>query len=403
MTSKSDNLNLKVAHFTEAPLGGVLAHLQELIAEQIKDSAISQIVVFGPDINDEALSKLADPKLVIKSYPYVGRSIRSLIRVPFAAGALIQSFKPDIVHVHSTFAGLLVRPVAFLLRRRPIIVYCPHGWAFLRDTKANRLYAWLEAALSRLCDGVVCVSSSELEAAASVGIPVSKCVVILNGIADEAVPSANSASGLERPVKILFVGRFDRQKGFDVFLDVMSELGDLAQGFAIGDFVTDATTVLEIPENVELLGWRTRSQVEESLATADLLLMPSRWEGLPMIAIEAMRAGLPIFSSSVGGLPELVEDGATGRLLKSLQPLDIANAIRATSTEELRSFAQNAHQRFRMHYTARSMADRTKQLYFDLLGTRESYSQEAVTTSRSEVEGSGSILHRSLDGTDRSP
>jgi glycosyltransferase involved in cell wall biosynthesis/O-antigen/teichoic acid export membrane protein len=372
VTSKTDSLTLKVAHFTEAPSGGVLAHLQELIAEQIEDPAISQITVFGPDVNDASLSKLAHPKLVIRSYPYVGRSIRSMIRFLFAARAMIQRFKPDIVHVHSTFAGLLVRPVAFLRKRRPTVIYCPHGWAFLRDTKANRLYAWLEAALSRLCDGVVCVSASEREAAASAGISVAKCTVILNGIAHEMVPPANSALRPRRPLKILFVGRFDRQKGFDVFLDVMSELGDLAQGFAVGNFVTDAATGLEVPENVELLGWKTRSQVGESLATADLLLMPSRWEGLPMIAIEAMRAGLPIFSSSVGGLPELVEDGVTGRLLKSLRPLDIANAIRATSNEELRGFANNAYQRFTKNYTAKSMADRTKQLYLDLLGSHDS-------------------------------
>ncbi|MBR0715890.1 glycosyltransferase family 4 protein [Bradyrhizobium liaoningense] len=403
MTSKTDNLNLRVAHFTEAPMGGVLAHLQELIAEQIKDPAISQIVVFGPDVNDAGLSKLAHPKLVIKSYPYVGRSMRSMIRFLFAASALIQRFEPDIVHIHSTFAGLLVRPVAFLRKRRPTVVYCPHGWAFLRDSKANRLYAWLEAALSRLCDGVVCVSSSERDAAVSAGIAVSKCTVILNGIADETTPPANSALGLRRPMKILFVGRFDRQKGFDVFLGVMSELGNLAQGFAVGDFVTDVTTALEVPENVELLGWRTRSQVEESLATADLLLMPSRWEGLPMIAIEAMRAGLPIFSSSVGGLPELVEDGATGRLLRSLRPLDIANAIRATSTEELRSFAQNAHRRFRTHYTAKSMAERTKQLYLDLLGAHGSFSQEAVAAARSNAEDQKRILQCSIDSADGRP
>nr|WP_249809366.1 MULTISPECIES: glycosyltransferase family 4 protein [unclassified Bradyrhizobium] len=384
-------------------MGGVLAHLQELIAEQLKDPAISQIVVFGPNVNDASLSRLAHPKLVIKSYPYVGRSMWSMIRFLFTARALIQRFKPDIVHIHSTFAGLLVRPVAFLRKRRPTVIYCPHGWAFLRDTKANRLYSWLEAMFSHLCDGVVCVSSSEREAAASAGIPVSKCTVILNGIADEKAPQANPMLGLRRPVKILFVGRFDRQKGFDIFLDVMSELGNLAQGFAVGDFVTDAASALEIPENVELLGWRTRSQVEENLATADLLLMPSRWEGLPMIAIEAMRAGLPIFSSSVGGLPELVEDGATGRLLKSLRPLDIADAIRATSTEELGSFAQNAHRCFRTRHTAKTMADRTKQLYLDLLGTNGSCSQEADTTTRGNAEGPRRILKCSTDGADGSP
>ncbi|WP_234685890.1 glycosyltransferase family 4 protein [Bradyrhizobium monzae] len=368
--AETDSRTLKVAHFTEAPMGGVLAHLEELLAEQLKDPAILQISVFGPDVNERALSHLNHPKLAITSYPYNGRSIGALIKFLMAVRALIGDFRPDVVHVHSTFAGLLVRPVAFLRRRRPAIVYCPHGWAFLRDSKANRLYAWLEAAWSRLCDGIVCVSNSEREVAASAGIPLSKCTVIPNGIAHASLPPAGSSTAHQGPLKILFVGRFDRQKGFDVFLDVMSELGDLAQGLAVGDFVTDGPSNLKIPKNVELLGWRSRSEVGESLATADLILMPSRWEGLPILALEAMRAGLPIFASSAGGLPELVEDGVTGRLLTSLRSLDIANAIRETSAEELRSFASSAYQRFEKNYSGQAMATRTRQLYWELLMIR---------------------------------
>jgi len=374
---------LRIAHFTETPMGGVQSHMEELIAVQLKDPAFAHIAVFGPDITLASMASLAGPRLSVTAYPYSGRSPWQMIRFLRAARRVIEADRPDIIHLHSTFAGFILRPLARVSRHRPGVVYCPHGWAFLRTSKIKRLYAWLEASLAAWCDAIVCVSSSERDAARNAGIESEKCVVIANGIAEDmGVPEpqqADLAAKLPEPrqgaedlkaLTILFVGRFDQQKGFDIFLDVMSELGRQARGLAVGDFIVDGSARPPIPANVELLGWCSRTEVAACLNHADLLLMPSRWEGLPMVAIEAMRARLPLFASSAGGLTEMIEDGVSGRLLTSMKAADIANTIRTTTGEELARFADNAQLRFRNTYTAAAMASRMTALYRDVIQTK---------------------------------
>jgi len=375
---------LRIAHFTEAPMGGVQAHMEELIAAQLEDPAFAHIAVFGPDITVAAMASLAGPRLSVTAYPYGGRSPWQMIKFFCAARQVIAADRPDLIHLHSTFAGFVLRPLARVSRHRPAVVYCPHGWAFLRTSKIRRLYAWLEAGLAAWCDAIVCVSSSEREAAANAGIVSEKCAVIANGIAENEVTERASlppdlAARLQgprapdealSPLTILFVGRFDQQKGFDVFLDVLSDLGTEARGLAVGDFIVDGSARARIPANVELLGWRSRTEVAACLSHADLLLMPSRWEGLPMVAIEAMRARLPLFASSAGGLAEMIEDGVSGRLLTSLRPAAIADSIRATSGKDLARFADNAEIRFHKTYTAAVMASRMTALYRDIIRTR---------------------------------
>ncbi|MCL2716413.1 MAG: glycosyltransferase family 4 protein [Alphaproteobacteria bacterium] len=382
---------IRIAHFTEAPMGGVQAHMEELIAEQLRDPAFAHIAVFGPDITVATMASWRDARLSVISYPYRGRSPWAMIKFLQAARKVIAAQKPDILHLHSTFAGFLLRPLARLVRPRPAVVYCPHGWAFLRNSRIRRLYAWLEAHLASCCEAIVCVSSSEREAAVAAGIDGEKCAVIPNGIAENEVApdlmqpdparwsSADDAeTAATAPRTILFVGRFDFQKGFDVFLDVLSDLGPEAKGLAVGDFIVDGADPPRIPANVAVLGWRSRVEVAACLHRADLLLMPSRWEGLPMIAIEAMRAGLPLFASTAGGLAEMIEDGVSGRHLASMEPADIANTIRATTAGQLARFASNARLRFREFYTARAMATRMDALYRDILeaGTQASLQRQ---------------------------
>jgi glycosyltransferase involved in cell wall biosynthesis len=367
--TKRDNWNLKVAHITEAPLGGVLAHLEELIAEQLEDPAIDEILLMGPDVNARALSDFSHPKLKIVSYRYRSRSVGSLLRFAFETVRLLRRFKPDIVHIHSTFAGLIARPIAFLWPRRPAVVYCPHGWAFIRNEKTTPLYSLVERSLSYLCDKIICVSESESRAAAVAGISLFKCAVVPNGIRTSGAGRTERVLGVDRPLRVLFVGRFDRQKGFDIFIATMRRLGDLAEGWAVGGFVVEKPAGLEIPKNTKLLGWQSRSCVAGILRSGDMLLMPSRWEGLPMIAIEAMKAGLPVFSSTAGGLSELVEEGITGRLLTT-NPSDIADAVRTITPDQLLAFSRNSYKRFLTNYTARAMAHQTSELYFEIVKNR---------------------------------
>ncbi|WP_369781564.1 glycosyltransferase [Pseudomonas sp. WC2401] len=88
-----------------------------------------------------------------------------------------------------------------------------------------------------------------------------------------------------------------------------------ASGIIVGDYVLGDSEQLELPSNARHIGWLTAEDLQSLYLTADILIVPSRWEGFGLVAVEAMRAGLPVIASNVGGLAEVVEDNATGILI----------------------------------------------------------------------------------------
>ena len=123
---------LKVAHLTECPIGGVLTHLEELIIEQIRDPDVQSIEILSPEVNWGAFRHLQHPKLTVRSYGSRIRSLLGLVSLTTNAWRLVSHFEPDVVHLHSTIAGAIVRPLLFAGSDRPSIIYCPHGWVTLR-------------------------------------------------------------------------------------------------------------------------------------------------------------------------------------------------------------------------------------------------------------------------------
>ncbi|MGF9764223.1 glycosyltransferase family 4 protein [Microvirga sp. 0TCS3.31] len=352
---------------TEAPLGGVLSYVQEIVSAQLESSDIGHITLCVSQVNVPHLSHFIDPKLTLVSFPGEDRSPVGLGRLARTARRVIRKANPDIVHAHSTWAGFAVRTAMLAAPGRPKIVYCPHSWAFTREAgwAMNTSVAAMERFLSKVTDRIVCVSNAERRDGLAGGIPADKLVVIENGIQDDGgLPDTRPSNGKEK--KVLFVGRFDHQKGFDVYLKVLAELKGEAVGIAVGDYLVGSDRNVEHPENITLLGWRKREEVRPLLAEADLLLMPSRWEGLPIVALEAMRDSLPIFSTKVGGLEDVVTDGVTGYLLDTHDPGTIASKIRATTIETLREFGQNARARFLDRFTATRMNEELIRLYASL-------------------------------------
>ncbi len=365
---------LRILHITEAPGGGVLSYLEEVIAYQSRAEAVGEVLVLGPDVNAPPLRGAAGPRATIRAFPRsqgTRSSIGALLGIAAMSRRAMRELRPDVLNVHSTFAGVLARLAVLTLRTRPVVVYCPHGWAFARGGALRPMVVAVERLLAAVTDRIVCVSRAEEAEGIAAGIPAARLSVVRNGIA--AAPPEPPAREAPRtgPLRILFVGRFDRQKGFDVFLDIMWRLGESAEGFAVGDFlVGQADDSLAMPDNVTLLGWRSRADVQLLYRQADLLLMPSRWEGLPLVALEAMRSGLPIFSTRAGGLEEVVEDGVTGRFFDIDDPDAAAAAIRGTSRARLADYAERGRLRFQDRFTSERMNREILEVYAELLGMR---------------------------------
>ncbi len=198
----------------------------------------------------------------------------------------------------------------------------------IRVAERNRRWRWrLEAATSRMVDRHVCVSRAvEGFARDDIGLSQQQLVVIPNGVDSLCFTGASPADlvslGIARERRVMvFIGRLDRQKGTDRLMDAAPKLleqlpehdlllvGDGPERSRIEAFVTQHN----LTRRVHLVGWQ--DNVPGILAASELLLLPSRWEGMPNVVLEAMASGLGVVAMDVEGVREVLGDAADDQVV----------------------------------------------------------------------------------------
>lgn len=288
-------------HVAEYIKGGVATILNELIVYQKNTKSIDVSVL----VNAAHVEYLEDKEV----YSYTGS--RGFLGLLSFAVAIVKCFfkeKPDIVHLHSSFAGLVGRVV--LLPFRVKIIYHPHGVSFdsARSSGLSRLcLSFVEKFLALKCTGIIAISEYELNELAKV-LPNKKLYLVNNGVSDLISYIPN----YQRNGRLLFVGRFDQQKGLDLLLNHYKNTSNNLPLDIVGAAVLADSSLDEDIHNVNILGWKSGSELEELYSTYSAVVMPSRWEGFGLVAIEAMRSGTPVISSDKGALPYIVKNGVNG-------------------------------------------------------------------------------------------
>lgn len=242
---------------------------------------------------------------------------RKDIEAVLAFRRVIRDFAPDIVHTHSSKAGLVGR-LASRLAGVPAI-FTAHGWGFTPGVPwARRTIARAsERFAAPLSARIITVSDADRNLAATHGVGEEHSLVTVhNGMPD--VPHVADPGSESPELRVAMTARFSQQKDHLLLLRTIAGLRTPWRLSLIGDGPLRPAAELEaarlgIADRVEFLG--DRRDVPELLATAHVFVLTSNWEGLPISIIEAMRAGLPVISSDVGGVNELVEDGKTGFLV----------------------------------------------------------------------------------------
>lgn len=161
------------------------------------------------------------------------------------------------------------------------------------------------------------------------------------------LPAPTAPPAFDAPIRLAVVGRLVDQKGFDLLLDALGEAGAsfdwtlavAGEGRRRGALERQARR-LGLAGRVRFLGHLDR--VEPLYAEADLVVVPSRYEGFCFVAVEAALAGRPVVGTRVSSLPEVVEDGATGLLVPPGDPAALLEAIRALVTDPTRARAMGA-------------------------------------------------------------
>lgn len=338
---------IEVLHCAETIKGGVATYLRELLPLQVSAFGADAIAVIIPSSQRAELPCI--PGVKILSYcDRKNRTFNALSIAKFTTGFL-RTNPTKTVHIHSTFAGATLRPLIWVLFRKLKVVYCPHGWAWDRPMTHWKRYLTIlfERILSVLCNRIVCISQHEKNTALAIGINESKLSVVLNGLGN--APTPNYSEQIAWPIgekKLLFIGRFDNQKGVDIFCDALRLLDYRASGLLVGDYVLGDSKKLTLPSNSKQLGWLTSEKLQTIYASADALIVPSRWEGFGLVAAEAMRAELPVIASNVGGLPEVVEDKVTGLLIPPNDVQSLVDAVNSLDPDSMRKMGELGKIRF---------------------------------------------------------
>lgn len=351
-------------------IGGAQAHVREL-AHGLQRLGIEVLVAAGGDGPFGDL--IRHRGLPYHSLRHMTRAIHPL-KDPLALRELIlltRSFRPDLVAAHSSKAGWLAR-LAGRLTHTPTC-FTVHGWAFSEGVPQpwRSVYQTVEHLAAPLADRLITVSDYDraLALRSAVGRP-EQLVTIYNGVSDVPTPQVAPRAG---PLTILMVARFAVPKDHSTLLRAAALLpgGDWRLQFAGDGPLQRAAEALArelgVAQRVQFLG--ERSDVPALLAAADLFVLASRWEGLPICIIEAMRAGLPVIASDVGGVRELVAAGETGLLIPPGDPQTLAAALqRLIQNPELRQeMGSRGRQRFACEFTAEVMVKQTLQVYEQVL------------------------------------
>lgn len=359
---------MRILHIAESVKGGCGTYINQLARTQLADPTIEAVHAVLPDAHVEQIPDLPACNRTLFASPR--RSAKSLASLWSFTTAAIQAFKPDCIHLHSTFAGAIVRSGLRLRTDRPAMIYCAHGWSFDMEGPAARrqIMALTEQALSHCCEGIVAISEHERRRGEAIGIARKRLVTVLNGIEDVPAISFPQSSPKRR---ILFVGRLDRQKGFDILEAALQGLSHQFDLRVIGTSVVNQQNgVVPSHPGMTSLGWCDQSRIREEMAAAECVIVPSRWEGFGLVAVEAMRTGRAVIASRVGGLPEVVEDNVTGWLVEPNNPHALQEKLLGLSAEQLAQAGAAGRQRFENLFRLERMAGELKKVYRQAIAMR---------------------------------
>jgi glycosyltransferase involved in cell wall biosynthesis len=302
---------------------------------------------------------------------------------------LVKLFKRyDVIHAHGWPVILFVALASFF-SGRAYLVLTEHS---VTNGRRRPYLRWLDRLIYSRFDRVVAVSKAVAGSLQDWQPQIAdKITVVYNGINVDYFQSAESKAeircrlgiGAQRPV-IFASGNFRFAKGFDLLLQSMVELLDRFRRENPGKdklpvlVITGEGTLQEsmaemaqrfgIADNVRFLGFRTDMPV--ILRAADLFVLSSRWEGCPMVVLEAMALGVPIVATGVGGVPELVLHNETGLVVAPENPNEMAAAMfdLLSNREKAYCLARAGQDRLIKHFSVQTSADCLAKMYEQIVG-----------------------------------
>ncbi|MEM4202814.1 MAG: glycosyltransferase family 4 protein [Candidatus Methanomethylicaceae archaeon] len=294
----------------------------------------------------------------------------------------------SIVHTHTSKGGFIGR-LAARMARIPIIIHTVHGFAFHEFSHPVSLYFYsrLERLAAHWCHCIITVSNFHRDWALRLGIaPPDKIIAIPNGISTDhlrvttALLEMRARLGLSSKDKvILTLGRLFPQKGVEYLIQamprVLSSVGQpvvllIAGEGPLLDNLRGLTEKYGVSQHVRFLGFR--KDIGDLLNAADIVVLPSLWEGLSIALLEAMAMAKPIITTAIGSNREVIDDGRNGILVQPADSNGLAQAIISLLSDPflMLRLGKTAQETFFTYYTEERMLEQTWQVYSDLIRQR---------------------------------
>lgn len=311
---------LRILHVSEVHWGGVVTLLEHFVREQLAE---------GHDVHVLAPGGLPDVGGARHRWSLSRTRPWSMVRALRELRTVVATLRPDVLHVHSFVAGLLVRlPVVGVDRGAAGIVYQPHAWSF--DLVGLRLFGFAlrrwETFASHRTDVLVANCDDEIAEGRAMGVTTPGHVLGVavdtrrfRPVTDPERAALRAELGLGSQWVALCLGRLARQKGLDLLVPAWEERHpEGCELVLVGPGDPDPLQQLAPRQWGRSVSWRgERHDAERWLAAADVLVLPSRYETVAVVVAEAMACGTPVVTTRFNGAEETVEAG----------PLDPGGAV----------------------------------------------------------------------------
>jgi glycosyltransferase involved in cell wall biosynthesis len=364
---------ISVLHVTQPTEAGVGGFVSSLVADQAaRNFAVHLACPPGSRLSATGVTAGAD----FHAWPATRSPGATLAIEAIRLNRIVTAVQPDLVHLHSSKAGLAGR---LAVRGRLPTIFQPNAWSFeaLRGPLREAAAAW-ERLSTRWTAAVICVSAEELNRGKAAGIR-AQWHVVPNGIDVEALRETpyeerfQAREHLDIPAAplVVCVGRLSRQKGQDVLLeawDAVLKRVPSAQLIFVGEGPEGEQLRARASPGVLFAGHR--DDVMTWLAAADVVALPSRWEGMSFAMLEAMACGRSLVATDVPGAREALGEGS-GAIVPPERPLALADALVERLLDPRKTAAEGRAGRLRVerNYNLATTARAIAELYQELLAS----------------------------------
>ena len=340
----------RIVHVVESFGAGTLSMVQAIANRQAADGFTVSVLHSVREETPENWRDLFDPRINMLQLAMT-RAISPL--GDFKAGrqlvALLKQLTPDVVHLHSSKAGALGRLVS-LVYRGPRWLFSPHGLSFLQRAEGrwkNNVFLLIEKLLAQVPVTFVACSPGEAEAIRKHLSP--RVVEVHNAVDIPSIPPALGNTGV---VRIGTVGRVTLARNPELFAQIAAALGKPGQIEFVWIGGGDAAGEAALRQaGVTVTGWINRPLALARMATLDIYIQTSRWEGMPVAVLEAMAAGLPVVATDVIGNRDLVRDGLNGYLAQTAADFTARLALLAQDAHARKALGDHARHFVQTHYS----------------------------------------------------